>query len=68
MIDMDLQSKKTVKRVILIAEKDKDKLYYNGLIILFFNQIDPQQCLYFFPDPHGQGSFLPIFFVYAFEV
>ncbi len=22
----------------------------------------PQQYLYFLPDPHGQGSFLPIFF------
>ena len=64
-IDTDLQSKKTVKRAIFIAEKDKDKLYYNGLIIPFFNQIDPQQCLYFFPDPHGHLSFLPIFFSFV---
>ena len=31
----------------------------------FFNQIDPQQCLYFFPDPHGHLSFLPIFFSFV---
>ena len=52
--------KKTVKREIFIAERQRQALLqwaYNP-----FNQIDPQQCLYFFPDPHGHLSFLPIFF------
>ena len=32
--DMFLQLKKIVKKVILVVEEDKDKQFYNGLIIL----------------------------------
>ena len=47
--------------MIFNAEKDKGKLYYNGPITPFFNYTDPQQCLYFFPEPQGHLSFLPTF-------
>ena len=32
------------------------------LLVFFKFYKAPQQCLNFFPDPHEQGSFLPIFF------
>ncbi len=38
--------------------------FYNfdfSLILCYF----PQHCLYFFPEPHGHGSFLPIFLLKA---
>src|ERR1035438_583550 len=32
-----------------------------GAFLRFQRQFFPQQCLYFFPLPHGQGSFRPTF-------
>ena len=31
------------------------------ILIIYPKDIFPWQFLYFFPDPQGQGSFLPIF-------
>ena len=52
--------KKIVKKVILVAEKDKDKLYYNGLTILigkknsfFFLKSIPYSDLNPFLRPNG---------------
>src|SRR6056297_451346 len=33
------------------------------LVMLFFSSFARQHFLYFFPLPHGQGSFLPIFLI-----
>ena len=37
--------------------KSPQSLYLRGFVSYL-----PQHCLYFLPDPHGQGSFLPTFF------
>ena len=42
--DTSWQLKKIVKREILVVEEDKDKLFYNGLIILTDKQTLVYRC------------------------
>jgi hypothetical protein len=50
------------KRGVNLTPKWATELNSKVKIYAFF----PQQRLYFFPLPHGQGSFLPIFLCGAF--
>ena len=64
--DMCWQLKKIVKKVIWVVEKDKDKLFYNGLIILTDRNIIPlkNEMLFFLigsPDDAQKGTLLAKF-------
>ena len=55
-------SKKTCNAVKRNHIKRKRGCYFQPLSFAVYL---PQQCLYFFPEPQGQGSFLPIFFSFT---
>ena len=66
-LDKFLISKKINNRIIENFQKYKRVYFFVLLIFIATIGIityykDPQQCLYFFPELQGQGSFLPIFF------
>ena len=44
-----------------MQKKTKTSFIAMGLQSIFLNYTEPQQCLYFFPEPQGHFSFLPTF-------
>lgn len=56
------ESKKKAAKAVINSYKQKIGCCNNCNSLFFCENYLPQQYLYFFPEPHGQGSFLPTFF------